>query len=120
MPDVRSGLDPADYHLINETPDKDFSPERNRAIVERTIKEAEEYFKLQRMAKDKELEHRIDIIASYGDYRLNRGKTKQLREYLGREQYNAIIGEHLLEKLRVAEATNRLNGNTRLKKGILL
>ena|SRR5258708_4031345 len=120
MADVRSGLDPVDYRFINQNPDPDFSPERNKAVIERTMKEAENYHKLLASMKDKDLENRIDIISSYGDYRLNRSRTGKLRDYLGKEQYEALVGEHLMEKLRVAEATNRLNGNTRFKKGILI
>jgi len=120
MPDVRSGLDPKDYHLINEVPDPGFSPERNKAVILETIKETENYQKMLHSARDKEFEQKVDVLASYGNYRLNQGKTKTLEQYLGREQMNAIIGEHLLQKLRVAEATNRLTTNSRIKKGILL
>jgi hypothetical protein len=111
MADVRLGLEPKDYHLINKTPDPDFSPERNKAVVMETIADNEKLHKMMLSMRDKELENRIDIMASYGNYKLNYGKGKNIREYLGEEQYKAIIGEHLMEKLRVAQATNRLNGN---------
>lgn len=119
MADVRSGLDPADYRFINPNPDPDFSPERNKAIVEKTIKEAELYFETLHKIQDRELEHRVDILSSYAVHRFNRGK-KSLKDYLGKEQYNAIIGERLLEKVRVAEATNKLTRTKNIKKGILL
>jgi hypothetical protein len=119
MADVRSGLDPADYRFINPNPDPDFSPERNKAIVDQTIKEAEQYFTMLNMARDNDLEHRMDVLSSYGVYRFNKG-TKGLKDYLGKQQYNAIIGENLLEKLRIAEATNKITRNSTIKKGILL
>ena len=119
MADVRSGLDPVDYRFINTNPDPAFSPERNKAIVNETIKEAEqrelEWYKLN----DKEVFNRIDIVSTYARYRFNRG-TKGIKEYLGKEQYNALIGEKLLSKLRIAETVNKLNHNDRFKKGILL
>jgi hypothetical protein len=120
--DVRSGLDPVDYKLINPNPDKDFSPERNRAIVEQTIRDTEKYFNVYNRANDKDLDNRIDIVSSYAVRRLSGGYTKDIKGYLGKEQYNAIIGEKLLSKLRVAKATNTLikSDKLKIKKGILL
>ena|SRR5260221_376892 len=119
MADVRSGLDPADYRFINPNPDPDFSPERNKAIFDQTVKEAEAFFETLHKAQDKDMEHRMDVISSYGVYRFNKG-TKDLKGYLGRERYNEIIGEQLLEKLRIAEATNKIIKNKNIQKGILL
>lgn len=119
MADVRSGLDPVDFRYINANPDPNFSPERNKAVIDQTIKETEEYFKTLAMARDNDLENRLDIISSYGIYRFNKG-TKGLKDYLGKEQYEALIGENLLQKLRVAEASNKLIKNSKIQKGILL
>lgn len=118
MPDVRSGLDPADYRFINPNPDPDFSPERNKAVVEETIKEATTYHRALWFARDKDLENRIDILATFGDYKLNRNGSKDIEKYLGKEQYKAIIGENILSKLRIAEASNKLQGKK--TKGILI
>lgn len=122
MPDVRSGLDPVDYRYINKNPDPDFSPERNKAIVEQTIKETEQFFGVYNRQRDIDLENRIDILSSYAVKRLGGGMTKSIKDYLGKEQYNAIIGEKLLNKLRVAEATNTLSriDKYNVKKGVLL
>lgn len=119
MADLRSGLDPSDYRYIVDVPNPEFSPERNKAIIAETIKDAESYQRMLLEADSNEMGHKIDILASYGTYRFNKG-TKKLKDYLGPEQYKAVIGEKILSKLRIAEATNRMNGNTRLKKGILL
>ena len=119
MADVRSGLDPVDYKYINKKPDPAFSPERNKAIVNETIKDAEKREAEWHKIMDNEGFNRIDILSSYGRYRFNRG-VKGIKEYLGRKQYEALIGEKILSKLRVAETVNKLNHNTRFKKGILL
>ena len=119
MPDLRLGLDPKDYKYIIDVPDPDFSPKRNRAIVEETIKDTENYYKILHGGKDTDLENRVDILSSYGRYRFNRGH-KQIKEYLGKEQYEAIVGERLMEKLRVAQATNKLFSTDKIKKGVLL
>lgn len=119
MPDVRSGLDPADYRFINPNPDPDFSLERNKAVINQTVKDTEKFFKTQVEAIDESLGNRIDILSTYGRYVFNKG-YKDIKHYLGEKQYNALIGEKILSKLRIAETVNRLNGNTRFKKGILL
>jgi len=119
MADVRSGLDPVDYHLINQHPDPDFSPERNKAIVNETIKETEAFFNKEGKVLDDSTKERYDILSSYGVYRFNRG-TKDFISYFGRDNYNKLIGEKILSKVRIAETVNKLNGNTKFKKGILL
>lgn len=122
MADVRSGLDPRDYRYINSNPEPGFSPERNKATVDATIKETEQYFRMLNAAKDIDLENRIDILSSYAIKRLGGGMTKNIRDYLGKEQYEAVIGENLMTKLRVAQATNTLSKVPKynIKKGILL
>jgi hypothetical protein len=118
MPDVRSGLDPKDYRYINPNPDPLFSPERNRAVVEETIRDTEKYFDVFRTAKDEDLENRVDILSSYARYRFNKG-TKQIEEYVGKDLMNKLIGERLLSKIRVADSVNRLSKKT-FKERILL
>lgn len=119
MPDVRSGLDPVDYRFINTNPDPDFSPERNQAIINQTVKDTEKFFETQVKAMDDAMEERIDILSSFALHNFNKD-SKSIKKYLGKKQYEALIGEKIMSKIRVAETVNRLNGNTRFKKGILL
>lgn len=119
MADVRSGLDPADYHLIKEKPDPDFSPERNKAIIEDSIRKTDKFFATEGRVMQELTKERLDILSSYAVYRFNRG-TKTFLDYYGKEAYHKLVGEKIMSKVRVAETVNRLNGNTRLKKGILL
>src|SRR3990167_3131822 len=109
MPDLRSGLDPVDYRFINNKPDPDFSPERNKAIVDETIKETDKFFAQEGKIMDKALGERIDIISSYALYRFNKG-TKSFLNYFGKENYHKLIGEKILSKVRIAETVNKLNG----------
>lgn len=120
MADVRSGLDPKDYRFLKDDADPGFSPERNKATIEETIKETNQFFKEQTMLRDKEWQNRKDILSSYGIYKFHNGGSKQLRQYVGEAQYKAIIGEKIMSKIRVAETVNRLNKNTKFMKGILL
>jgi len=119
MADLRSGLDPMDYRFINKNPDPDFSPERNKAVVDETIREAEKRKIEELQFQGSEIMNRIDIVGSYARYRFNKG-TKDIRNYLGEAQYKAIVGENLLSKLRIAQTTNRLSHNRRLEKGIII
>ena len=120
MADVRSGLDPKDYRFINMNPDPDFSPERNKAIVDETIKEANEYHRKYTLALGDAWEERKDIMSHYAIRTLNYGNKKSIVDYIGRKAYETLIGEKILSKVRIAETSNRLSGNTHLKKGILL
>lgn len=119
MPDVRSSLDPVDYRYIKVNPDPAFSPERNRAIVKQTIQETDTFLKKMHEIYDDAYGERKDVLSSYAVYRFNRG-TKKIEDYLGKKLYDSLIGEKILSKLRVADTMNRLNGNTKFKKGILL
>lgn len=120
MPDLRSGLDPKDYRYINPNPDPDFSPERNKAIVDQTIREATAYLTDFDRILDDTWKERRDILKSYAIHTLSKGGSQSLEKYIGRAQYEALVGEKLLSKIRVAESANKLRGNTLFKKGILL
>lgn len=120
MADVRSGLDPKDYKFINPNPDPDFSPERNKAIIDETIQETNRFFRDFGKVRNADGQNRLDILKSYAIHTLSKGGSQSLRQYLGKQQYEALIGEKILSKLRIAETVNRLHGNTRFKKGILL
>jgi len=120
MADVRSGLDPKDYRFINPKPDPDFSPERNRAIVEQTIKETDKFLSEIGKIRDDKGKQLLDILSHYAVNTIGRGRTQSIKQYLGKKQYEAIIGEKILSKVRTMDTINRLNGNNRFKKGILL
>jgi hypothetical protein len=120
MPDVRSGLDPKDYRLINPNPDPDFSPERNKALVEETIREADAYHKSYALVLGESWEEKKDVLSSYARYTIGRGGAQNLKNYVGKREYEILVGEKVLSKLRIAQTTTRLSGNNRLKKGILL
>jgi hypothetical protein len=120
MTDVRSGLDPMDYRFINPNPDPDFSPERNKSIVEETIRETDKFLSDLDNLKDKKGKLLMDILSHYGVATIGRGYSKSLKTYLGKQQYEALIGEKVLSKIRTMDTINRINGNDRFKKGILI
>lgn len=111
-------LDPRDYHYVVRDP-VDFNPARNKAIVEETIKEATKYHMNEGRVIENSLGERVEAVSAYACYRFNRG-DKGIKDYLGDKLYTRLVGEKILEKIRVAETVNRLNGNNRFKNSILL
>ena len=117
--DVRSGLDPKDFKYLVKGPDPDFSPERNQAIINETIAETANYHRTMKKVLNESNKMKLEALSYYGRYTIGEGKTKNIKEYLGKSTFEAIVGENVLSKVRIANTTNRLNGNNRFKKGIL-
>lgn len=103
-------IQPEDAKFYVHKPDSSFSPERNKAIINETIKETEAYFRGIGKAITDNLGTRIEIMTAFGDYKLNRSGEKNIKEYLGKELYGKIVGERILEKIRVAQSVERLTG----------
>lgn len=111
-------IKPEDYKYFVEKPTS-FSPQRNKAVINETIKETEKFFDNIGKAVDDNLGNRIDVLSSYGVYRMNKG-DKSFKDYAGKQLYTRLIGEKILERVRVMESVNRLNGNTKFKNFIQL
>ncbi len=112
-----SELDPKDYKYIVEHPNKDFSPRKNNAIIEETIKEADKYHRTEGLVIEEALGERIEAVAAYSCYRFNRG-TKSIKQYLGDKLYAKMVGERILEKVRVSQTADSFSN--KFKKPILL
>ena len=103
------------YRLRVEVPDSNFSRERNYKVIAGVIAEND---KMQRELRDevkKNAGNVADILTSFAKYKLDLGGGKQLEQWLGRENLNALYSEKLKEKMRMFEiikAKNLRNGNT--------
>ena len=104
------------WHLYVEKPDSNFSPQRNKAVVNEIIKE----YETDRLGIDPKVQRaageRADILASWSKYKLDVGGEKQLEQWLGRENLARIYGEKLCEKIKAIDTIRRLNiknGNTK-------
>lgn len=104
-----SDVDPKDYKYIVTKPDPSFSPKKNQAIIDETIREATKFFQETDAALGEGVEERIEAISYYATYRFNRG-DKKIKDYLGRSTYEALVGEKMLSKLRVLDTLNKLQG----------
>lgn len=97
-----------DYKYFVEKPDPSFSPERNQKIFDETVRSATEYHNKIGRKISETLGIRTDIMAYYGDYVFNRGGSKTIDQYLGRNLVREMIGEKILEKVRAIETDNKL------------
>lgn len=112
---------PEDYKYISKDPDPNFSPARNKAIIKETIQETEKFVR-QLHSVSPDLLNRIDITNSYAVKRLGGETQKSFKDYVGRDLFNKLVGEKIMEKVRIADTINKLNkaaGNTKFKNFIL-
>ena len=108
------------YARFNDisVPDANFNATKAKAIIAKTIEDATKFHNSVPDI-DNGLKERVDVVSSYGCYRFNRG-FKPIEKYLGRKYYEQLIGEELLEKVRVMDTVNKLNGNDKFKDFVLL
>jgi hypothetical protein len=91
-----------DILLVNKygvLPDPDFSAERNRQVIERTIAKAEK----QRLEKFKiwneQMRDRADATAMFLKH-VDRGKDNNIVKYFGRKELGRLRGEDILTQLK--------------------
>jgi hypothetical protein len=99
-------IDPKDYKYISN-PSKDFNPKRNEAVIAQTIKEADEYHSSYGQAMDAALGERWEVMAQFGDYKLNRSGGKTMRQFLGDKLYTDLVGEKLISKVKAAKTVDK-------------
>jgi hypothetical protein len=111
-------IQPEDYKYFVKDPSS-FNPAKNKAVINETIKETEKFFKDMVEKMDDEMGNRIDILSTYARYRFNTG-SKNFRDYAGKQLADQLIGEKILQRVRVMDTVNKINGNDKFKKSILL
>ena len=96
-----------DYRrFYKEEGDEGFSPKRNKAIVDRTIKKHE----IMRKKKDAEftdkLRERTDAVAGYFKH-LAGGKNTPLERYFGRKTLTHLQGRKIVAKIQRLAGVNK-------------
>ena len=86
-----------DYDKYYVKKPKEFSPERNRAIIDQTIREYEETLEKRRMEQQENLAERIDAAASYIMY-LEKGGGSPAEKYFGKKELARLQGRRILQK----------------------
>ena len=88
-----------DYNKFYIENPKDFSPEKNKYIVEKTIKKYEQK-KIQSYKKfTNELRERTHAIACYLKH-LNSGKSTKLEKYFGVKELTRLRGQEVINQIR--------------------
>lgn len=109
-------IHPEDGRFLQHEPDPDFSPERTRALIKRTVEKTNKFYKTLHKATEDSLGERVDILTSYAMHTLNgKNEGKTLEQYLGRSLYTKVVGEKILQKVRLIQEADRLAG-TKTKK----
>lgn len=110
---------PGDYKYIIDKPDADFSPARNKAIVEKLIADTDKFFNSLEKELQVDKDNRVDVLSSFAQYTFSKGGHKTLEQYLGKRKMAEIYGQRIVEKLRILDSIqklNRQNGNTDYQK----
>lgn len=99
-------IDPVDYRFYKDDPA--YNHKRARAIIDETLVETEKFFGDLNIARDAEAMHRMDMVSSYGVYRFNTG-DRDFRTFIGEARYKEMIGEHIMEKIRMMKSVEKLS-----------
>ena len=91
-------LDPKDRRFILKSPDSDFSPERNKQIVEQSIKDYEVMRAKKTAEHDDSYAERSDAVVSYLRH-LDRGATTPMEKYFGKKMLAYLRGQQIRERL---------------------
>lgn len=108
-------IDPRDKKYFVHKPDASFSPQRNLAIIKEVHEDTAKYFASLRNKQVEDAGDRMDILATYADYKFNRGGSKDFEGYAGKNLRTRLIGERLLEKVRVLSTVDKLQGRTKVQ-----
>ena len=84
------------YYVENP---KDFNPERNKYIINKTINEYEAKRKAKYIRFTEELKERTSALADYFRH-LNSGKSTPLEKYFGKKELARLRGREVIEELR--------------------
>lgn len=108
-------IDPRDKKYFVHKPDASFSPQRNAAIIQEVHDDTRKFHKKLWKAYEEGLGERTEILAHFADYKFNRGGDKNFEGYVGKNLRTQLVGERLLEKVRVLSTVDRMNGYTKVK-----
>jgi len=101
---------------FNSQGDPDFNPVRNKYIIDKTIKDYELNQKRKMKDYEKVLRERTDAVACYLTSEHGAGSGKSVERYFGRKLLNKLIGEELLERIRLRKE-DTLNLRNKVIKG---
>lgn len=103
-------VDPKDERFILKVPDRGFSPEHNKAVVDESIRKYEEFRRKQWKIWEDKTRERANALASYFKY-LDTGKggTNPLMKYFSRKTRAYLRGEKIIQELRGGNGYKTVN-----------
>ena len=99
-------IQPKDLKYLSKDPS--FNPARNKGIIDETVRETEKFFYEIRAKDRNDEENRVDVMSSFARYKFHDQKRGDLRQFLGPEHYNKLVGERTRDKVRSIESLNKL------------
>lgn len=92
-------IDPRDYKYIPERPDDNFSPEHNKYVIEKTIRETDK-LRAAKMKSFKEgVGERAEAVASFFHHVNNNGHNN-IEKYFGAKMLAKLRGLEIVDRLR--------------------
>lgn len=92
-------IDPRDARFIPEKPDIDFSPQRNKQVIDNSIKK----YEAMRASKQKQfiqgLGERSEAVASFLDH-VKQGKHNNVDKYFGQRTLAKLRGLEIVDELK--------------------
>lgn len=92
-------IDKSDFKYFVEDGDIGFNPERNKAIIEGTIKKYEKTVKAKRRSYEDKIMERSDALATYFRSRMAEGSTP-VEKYFGKKALTHLRGQRILQRIK--------------------
>lgn len=92
-----------DWKYVPVDPDPNFDADRNRRIIERTMKKAEKRQKEKLKESEAATRSRTSAIATYLKSIQQGGKSSDISKYFGRKELARLRGESVLKELQRAK-----------------
>ena len=108
---------PEDKKYILNTPDAGFSPERNKAIIENSIKEYEAMRAKKLKDQVDQYAERADAVVTYLKSLNKGGMESNMEKYFGKKNLAYLRGQEIREKLMANMTVRDQDGNI-IRKGI--
>lgn len=81
-------------------PDAGFSEQRNRDIIERTIKKTEENYKRKIKERNEGIGERSEVLGSYIRHLVNKNDSTTIEKYIGSSYLAQLRGEQKLARIK--------------------
>jgi len=89
-------------------PDPGFSPARNKAIIEETIRETDANYKKRFAERLDGMRERSEVVGSYIRHLVQKNDSTPIEKYIGKRYLAQLQGEERLERMKQLAAQQGL------------